>query len=68
MLATKIGKVFKQDMKVLSKESQDILADDLVTAFLSRLEILRHVSDGGHEDNLKIDFSDERLIIRNHSC
>lgn len=67
MLATKIGKVFKPDMKVLSKEAQDILTDDLVTAFLSRLEVLRHVSDG-EQDSVKIDFSDERLIIRNHSC
>ena len=68
VLATKMSKVFKQDMKVLSKEAQDILADDLVTAFLSRLEVLRHVSDSEHEDNVKIDFSNERLIVSNHSC
>jgi len=66
-LATKIGKVFKKDMRVLSKESQNILADDLVTAFLNRLKVLKHVSESEHEVSLKIHFSDERLVIGSHS-
>ena len=68
VLATKVGKAFKNEMKVLSEESKNILADDLVTAFLSRLEVLRQVSESEREVSLMADFSDDKLINCNHSC
>jgi hypothetical protein len=39
-LSTKMFKVFKQDIKGLSAELQEILLDDLVTAFQNRINVL----------------------------
>ena len=42
-LATKIGKALKEDIRMLSKEMQKFSLDDLVTAFLNRLDVLTRV-------------------------
>lgn len=39
-MSTRISDVFTQDTKGLSTEFQAILADDLVTAFESRINVL----------------------------
>jgi hypothetical protein len=39
-LSTKMSKVFKQNIKGLSTELQEILVDDLVTAFNNRINVL----------------------------
>ncbi|MGD0645454.1 MAG: hypothetical protein ABSA75_11165 [Candidatus Bathyarchaeia archaeon] len=41
-LEDKILALFGENMQVLSKEFQMLLADDLVTAFESRLKVLNH--------------------------
>ena len=61
VLASKIGKALKEDTKVLSNEMQEILADDLVTAFFSRLDVLTHVKDDQAKHGLTIQCSNEAL-------
>ena len=39
-LGIKMTKVFKQNIKELSTELQDIMVDDLVTAFQNRINVL----------------------------
>ena len=64
----KMGKVFKANIKMLSKEMQEILVDDLVTAFLNRLDVLTRVENGGLERDMTIQFSyDNFQVIHNHS-
>jgi hypothetical protein len=38
-LHSKMRKVFKEEMKSLSKDMQGVLADDIVTAFLNRISL-----------------------------
>jgi hypothetical protein len=67
VLASKIGKALKEDTKVLSNEMQEILADDLVTAFFSRLDVLTHVKDDHAKHGLTIQCSNEALeMIHSH--
>lgn len=42
-LQAKIMTVFGEDMEKLSDETQRILADDLVTAFLNRLSVFARI-------------------------
>jgi len=53
-LAGKMSKVFKADAKMLSKEMQRILMDDLVTAFLNRLNVLTLVENSEPDHDLAI--------------
>jgi len=63
----KMGRVFKANMRMLSKEMKDILMDDLVTAFLNRLDVLTRVENSGHEGDVTIQFSyDNFQVIHNH--
>jgi len=38
-LERKVMEVFKDELKMLSQELQEILADDLVTAFQNRMKV-----------------------------
>jgi hypothetical protein len=60
-LATKIGKILEQDTKMLSKEMQEVLMDDLVTAFLNRLDILKRANNIERKNGLTVRCSDETL-------
>jgi uncharacterized protein len=62
-LASKMGEVFEANIKTLSKEMQETLLDDLVTAFLNRLDVLTRVENTVHADNLTIRFSDDTLEL-----
>jgi hypothetical protein len=63
----KMGKVFKANIRMLSKEMQEILVDDLVTAFLNRLDVLTRVENGGLEGNMAIQCSNDTFeLIRDH--
>lgn len=42
-LQKKIAHALKEDMKTLSKELQEILADDLVTAFQNRMAVFTKI-------------------------
>jgi len=42
-LETKVMEAFKDEVKMLSKELQQILADDLVTAFQNRMAIFTKI-------------------------
>jgi len=67
-LAGKMAKVFKTDTRMLSKEMQRILMDDLVTAFLNRLNVLTLVENSEPENDLAIRCSDDAFeLIRNRS-
>jgi hypothetical protein len=66
-LAGKIGKALNEDIIILSKEMQEILVDDLVTAFFSRLEVLTHVKDDHARRGLTIQCSNETLeMVHGH--
>jgi hypothetical protein len=67
-LATKIGEVLKEDMRMLSKEMQEILADDLVTAFLNRLDVLTRMNSNRPGSDLMIQCSNDtfQLIRSRH--
>jgi hypothetical protein len=56
-LKAKMEKALFDDIKYLSKGAQDILLDDLVTAFESRLAVLSRV-----ESNLKC-FVDLEMVV-----
>ena len=60
-LATKIGRALKKDTMSLSNEMQEILADDLVTAFFSRLDVLTQVKSSRASSDLTIQCLDETL-------
>jgi hypothetical protein len=66
-LATKMGKVFEKDIRMLSREMQEILVDDLVTAFLNRLDVLTRVKNSEPKRDLTIQFSSDAVeMIRGH--
>jgi hypothetical protein len=66
-LASKIGKALKEDVRILSKEMQEILVDDLVTAFFSRVDVLTHVKDDQARRGLTIQCSNETLeMVHGH--
>jgi hypothetical protein len=66
-LAGKIGKALNEDIIILSKEMQEILVDDLVTAFFSRLDVLAHVKDDHARRGLTIQCSNETLeMVHGH--
>ena len=66
-LACKIGKALNEDIRILSKEMQEILLDDLVTAFFSRLDVLTHVKDDRAGRGLTIQCSNETLeMVHGH--
>jgi len=66
-LASKIGKAIKEDTRILSNEMQEILADDLVTAFFNRLDVLTHAKNNQARRDLTIQCSDEALeMIHGH--
>jgi hypothetical protein len=62
-LTTKIDKVLKMDIRMLSKEMQKILVDDLVTAFLNRLDVLKRVNDSGPKRDLEIQCTNDTLEL-----
>jgi hypothetical protein len=66
-LEIKMGKVFNENMRMLSKEMKDILLDDLVTAFLNRLDVLARAENSEQQRNKAIHFScgDFELIQSN---
>jgi hypothetical protein len=64
-LARKIGKVLHEDIRMLSNEMQEILLDDLVTAFLSRLDILMHTNNSQTKRDVTIRCSNDTLQIVN---
>jgi hypothetical protein len=47
-LETKLAEVFKGSMKELSTELQEILLDDLVTAFQNRINVLILAQEKGN--------------------
>lgn len=66
-LASKIGKAVKQDTKVLPKDMQKILADDLVTAFFNRLKVLSQEKTDQAKLDLTMQLSNETIeIIHGH--
>jgi hypothetical protein len=66
-LATKMVRVFKVDIRMLSKEMQEILVDDLVTAFLNRLNVLTCVKNNDPERDLVIQCSNDTLeLVHDH--
>jgi hypothetical protein len=66
-LAIKMGKVFRANIRMLSKEMQEILMDDLVTAFLNRLDVLTRVETTGPGRDVKIQCSNDTFeLIANH--
>jgi hypothetical protein len=62
-LARKIGKVLNEDIRMLSNEMQEILLDDLVTAFLNRLDVLTHTKNSQTKRGLTIRCSNDALQI-----
>jgi hypothetical protein len=66
-LASKIGKALKEDTRILSNEMQEILADDLVTAFFNRLDVLTRAKNNQARRDLTIQCSHEALeMIHGH--
>ncbi|MGD0160382.1 MAG: hypothetical protein ABSB89_08800 [Candidatus Bathyarchaeia archaeon] len=66
-LASKIGRVIKQDTKVLPEDMQKILADDLVTAFFNRLKVLTQEKTDQANLDLTMQLSNETVeIIHGH--
>lgn len=67
VLATKIGRVLKEDTRMLSKEMHEILLDDLVTAFLNRLDVLTRVKNSAPKRDLTIQCPNDALeVIHGH--
>ncbi len=62
-LATEMGKVFKANISTLSREMQEILVDDLVTAFLSRLDVLTRVKNSEPKHDLVIQCSNDTFEL-----
>ena len=67
-LATKMSRAFKEDIKMLSKEMQRILTDDMVTAFLNRLDVLTRMNSNRSGSDLMIQCSNDtfKLIRTRH--
>ena len=47
-LKSKIATIFGENIQVLSKELQEMLLDDLVTAFENRVKVLNRVQSSVH--------------------
>jgi hypothetical protein len=62
-LAREIGKALNEDIRMLSNEMQEILLDDLVTAFLNRLDVLTHTKNSQTKRGLTIRCSNDALQI-----
>jgi|YelNatPaOPRAMG01_1025707.scaffolds.fasta_scaffold527533_1 hypothetical protein len=66
-LKAKMADVLKGDIKRLSKEFQNILLDDLVTAFQNRLEVLFRVqkrrSHCAGEKELLVSVGEEKAVV-----
>jgi len=62
-LARKIGQVLNEDIRMLSNEMQEILLDDLVTAFLNRLDVLSRTKNSQTKGDLTIGCSNDTLQI-----
>lgn len=62
-IANKMCKALKLDIKMLTKEMQEVLVDDLVTAFLNRLDILKHVNENEPKHDLMIRCSGDVLEL-----
>ena len=62
-LARKIGQVLNEDIRMLSNEMQEILLDDLVTAFLNRLDVLSRTKNSQTKRDLTIECSNDTLQI-----
>jgi len=66
-LATKMVRVFKADIMMLSKEMQEILVDDLITAFLNRLTVLTCAKNNDPKCDLVIQCSNDTLeLVHDH--
>lgn len=67
-LAAKMCKALKPEIKMLNDDMQKILVDDLITAFFSRLEILKKVTEKESEDNVMIQYTNDisELIHGHH--
>jgi len=66
-LSSNIGKALNEDIRILSKEMQEILVDDLVTAFFSRLDVLTRVKSDHAKLDLTIQCADETLeMVQGH--
>ena len=50
----KMSRVFGTSMRMLSNEMKDILVDDLVTAFLNRLDVLARAENKEHTHDIAI--------------
>lgn len=67
VLATKMVRVFESDIRILSKEMQEILVDDLVTAFSNRLNVLTCVKNNDPKRDLVIQCSNDTLeLVHGH--
>lgn len=67
-LASKMGQVFQENIKMLTKEMQEMLFDDLVTAFLNRLDVLNRAKSSETESNLTIRYPEDNLeLIHNRT-
>ena len=62
-LARKIGNVLNEDIRMLSNEMQEILLDDLVTALLSRLDVLTRTKNSQTKRDLMIRCPTDTLQI-----
>ena len=62
-LANKMCKALKPDIKMLTNAMQEILVDDLVTAFLNRMDILKHVSENEAKQDLMAQCSSDVLEL-----
>ncbi len=60
-LSTKMAKVFSENVKMLSKEMREVLIDDLVTAYLSRLAVLARVENSRAKPDIQIRCSNETV-------
>ena len=62
-LASKIGRALKDDTRLLSGKMREILADDLVTAFYNRLDVLTNFKNDQARPDLTIRCSNETLQV-----
>jgi BMFP domain-containing protein YqiC len=63
ILTAKLGRIFKQEISGLSKEMQQILLDDLVTAYLNRLDVLKRENDNLTENIQIANFPNENICV-----
>jgi hypothetical protein len=62
-LAIEMGRVFKAEIRTLSREMQQILVDDLVTAFLNRLDVLTRVKNSEPKHDIAIQCSNDAFEL-----